>query len=347
LGTVFVLTGDNTDKILHNFPSFGNDGTYPTAGLIDVGSTLYGTTSKGGKYGYGTVFRMSTSGSEKVLHNFPSFSNDGKVPLGGLIDVGGTIYGTTWEGGSNAVGTVFTITPSGAEKVLYSFKNNPDGAAPFAGLTNVSGTLYGTTQLGGTDGNGTVFRITTRGKEKPLYSFGSKGDDGLNPAAGLTYAYGALWGTTQYGGTKCAKSRGCGTVFSITTGGTETVQHNFAGGNDGAAPYAGLTNVSGTGFLFGTTSEGGKYGSNGTVFEISLRSTRSGSYGYYLSHTFGNGTDGRTPYATMIYVAGNLIGTTDGGGISGYGTVFSLPASERARSSSRATHNPRDDGRLR
>jgi uncharacterized repeat protein (TIGR03803 family) len=76
-----------------------------------------------------------------------------------LIDVGGTFYGTTAWGGANNLGTVFSVTPSGAETVVHSFQGGNDGANPVGGLLNLGGTLYGTTSAGGPYGGGTVFAI--------------------------------------------------------------------------------------------------------------------------------------------------------------------------------------------
>ncbi len=152
--------------------------------------------------GYGTVFKITTSGKETVLHSFGGSSrDDGGEPEAGLINLNGTLYGTTSVGGKNATGTVFSITTSGIETLLYSFKvfGSGDGANPEAGLLNVKGTLYGTTSYGGTFGYGTVFSITPSGKETVLHSFGGSGD-GNEPFAGLINVKGTLYGTTTSGG---------------------------------------------------------------------------------------------------------------------------------------------------
>jgi uncharacterized repeat protein (TIGR03803 family) len=145
--------------------------------------TLYGTTYHGGgtsctygNYGCGTIFSVALSGGkETVLHTFGSRSGDGAYPLGGLINVNGTLYGTTGAGGANNAGTVFSITPSGTETVLYSFKGGSgDGAGPEGRLLDVRGTLYGITTSGGEYIDwGTFFSITTSGTETMLYSFGN------------------------------------------------------------------------------------------------------------------------------------------------------------------------------
>jgi uncharacterized repeat protein (TIGR03803 family) len=247
-----------------------------------VNGTLYGTTGGGGAYGFGTVYSVTLGGKEKVLHSFGN-GTDGAYPVGDLIDVNGTLYGTTAGGGANGCGsygycgTVFSITPGGTEKVLHNFVGAPsDGAGP-RGLTNVGGTLYGTTYTGGANTYGTVFKITTSGKESVLYSFAGPPNDGSGPRAGLTNVGGTLYGTTCNGGANASVayyyclSKGDGTVYKITTSGTESVLHSFAGPpSDGLNPLAGLTNVGGT--LYGTTFYGGKGRCSatgcGTVFSI-------------------------------------------------------------------------------
>src|SRR5579871_4674408 len=132
-----------------------------------------------------TALRTHVRPAYSVLYSFKGGSRDGENPFAGLINVNGTLYGTTAGGGaycaSTGCGTVFSITTSGVESVLYSFKNDPDGSHPLAGLLNVKGTLYGTTNGGGGIGYGTVFSITTSGKESMLYSFGGGSSDGQFP----------------------------------------------------------------------------------------------------------------------------------------------------------------------
>jgi len=214
-GSVFSVTTTGKCNFLYGFRG-QSDGAFPQATLINVNGTLYGTTSYGGGSGCygpgcGTVFSVTTTGREKVLHRFAG-GPDGAFPSASLIDVRGTLYGTTDYGGVKAHGTVFSVTTSGTEKVLHSFAGGSDGAAPVAGLINVEGTLYGTTSSGGSSNDGTVYSIRASGTEKVLYSFGG-GTDGADPVAGLTNVYGTLYGTTFYGGgTRCTpRGSGCGT----------------------------------------------------------------------------------------------------------------------------------------
>jgi uncharacterized repeat protein (TIGR03803 family) len=192
--------------LLYSFKG-GYAGRDPHAGpLVKVKGTLYGTTVYGGGpchdrcFG-GTVFAITTSGAETVLHSFEVSSQDGKNPRAGVIDAADTLYGTTIHGGSASCycGTVFKVTLSGAEAVLHSFAGEPDGSNPDAGLLNVNGSLYGTTFNGGTADEGTVFAVTMSGRESVLHSFAGA-PDGANPYAGLINVNGTLYGTTTKGG---------------------------------------------------------------------------------------------------------------------------------------------------
>ena len=275
-GSVFKISTTGVEKVLHSFKGhyYGYDGAHPVASLIDVKGTLYGTTSDGGsnsecQYSCGTVYSISKTGKEKVLHSFQSYT-DGTNPFGSLIDLKGTMYGTTGGGPGNAgfstgYGTVFSITRAGSEKLVHSFSPWPseDGTVPAAALINVNGTLYGTTADGAVYGYGTAFSITTSGSLTTLHIFGS-GSDGSRPLASLLNVHGTLYGTTELGG-----AYGKGTIFKMSlTGSKEKVLHSFGYGSDGATPLAGLIDVNGT--LYGTTSAGGTSG-NGTVFALKLR----------------------------------------------------------------------------
>ena len=182
--------------------------------------------------GCGTIFSVSTTGTEKVRYSFTG-GPDGAFPNGGLVDVNGTMYGMAEQGGagcgSGGCGTIFSLNKSGAFQAIYSFQGPPtDGAFPWGNLTNVKGVLYGTTDQGGastacstasrTPGCGTVFRVTTSGKERMLYSFEGS-PDGNYANMSLLYLKGVLYGTTLLGGSgSCARTAGtgCGTVFSLS-----------------------------------------------------------------------------------------------------------------------------------
>jgi uncharacterized repeat protein (TIGR03803 family) len=317
-----------TYHILANFR--GENGSEPYADLTAVGNTLYGTTWTGGPHGWGTVFSVGMTGGEHVLYAFNPRRRGAVKPEAGLVEVNGTLYGTTYTGGPNhrsggyACGTVFSITPSGGYKNLFDFDCASAGGNPEADLINVNGTLYGTTYDGGTYGGGTVFSISTSGSEHVIYSFGASKTDGIAPRAGLLDVNGVLYGTTSWGGSSTNCGRGCGTVFSVGISGGETVLHSFGSSGDGQEPLAGLIDVGGT--LYGTTNGGGAYG-KGTVFSVSTSGDET------VLHSFGYGSDGEYPSAAMLDANGTLYGTTMGGGQyveqsgGGGGTIFSISTS--------------------
>jgi uncharacterized repeat protein (TIGR03803 family) len=333
-GTVFAITISGHESVLYRFKG-GKDGSFPEGSLIDVHGTLYGTTYSGGgtgcyeKTGCGTVFAITTSGKERVLHHFRGGKTDGAYPEASLIDVNGTLYSTTVGGGASHEGTVFTVSASGAESLLYSFKRDAtDGGVPVAPLLDVNRKLYGTTDVGGTSDDGTAFNITTSGKETMLHSYAGGAADGAHPFAGLIDVEGTLYGTTLEGGeAQCGMLPGCGIVFAVTRTGNEAVLYRFKGGSkDGWYPSAGLAAIGST--LYGTTVYGGSTGclvrGCGTIFAV----TTSGKE--RVLHSFGETSgDGENPSASLIKVDGTLYGTTESGGTSGAGTVFSLSPSHR------------------
>jgi uncharacterized repeat protein (TIGR03803 family) len=196
--------------------SFGNgmDGANPIAGAVrDAAGNLYGTTEYGGAFGYGTVFKLTPSGTETILHSF-DLNADGAYPLARLVLYRGNLYGTTVNGGAYVDGTVFEVTPSGTETILHSFANNDiDGINPYAGLVLYKGNFYGTTVGGGGTGSvaGIVFDMTPSGTETILHVFAGS-PDGAFPWGGVVFdKSGNLYGTTFSGG-----SNNLGTVFKVT-----------------------------------------------------------------------------------------------------------------------------------
>ncbi|MGB6519276.1 MAG: choice-of-anchor tandem repeat GloVer-containing protein [Candidatus Cybelea sp.] len=291
-GTVFSISKRGAETTLYGFNGGNADGAYPSAGLVNVDGTLYGTTEQGGlgasgslgcENGCGTIYSITTSGSEKVLYKF--MGSQGFYPVAGLIDVKGTLYGTASLGGKKGkpkcsfgfgCGMVYSISTTGILNVLHQFTAGSDGANPATGLVDVNGTLYGTTNEGGGSGCGgsgcgTVYSVRPGGAEKVLYRF-SGGSDGSDPDAALVEVGGVLYGTTANGGGSGCAGSGCGTVYSISTTGAETVLHSFGGSPDGATPVAALINVRGV--LYGTTFYGGDgsgsggYVGRGTVFTL-------------------------------------------------------------------------------
>ncbi|MGO8675720.1 MAG: choice-of-anchor tandem repeat GloVer-containing protein [Limisphaerales bacterium] len=313
-GTVFSVNADGTDfTILHSF-SGGNDGAWPSAGLVLSGNTLYGTTSLGGSSGCGTVFSVNTDGTDfQTLHTFGGYPSDGAYPSSVLVLSGNTLYGTAGGCGALNNGTVFSVNIDGTGyTTLHDFNRATDGASPFAGLVLSGGTLYGTTTSGGSSGNGTVFSVNIDGTGfTAVYSF-TGGSDGALPYAGLVLSGNTLYGAAFNGG-----SSGNGTVFSVNTDGTGfTTLHGFSGGSDGANPAGGMVLSGNT--LYGTASAGGSW-NLGTVFRVNTDGTN-----FTTVYSLNGGTDGADPWGGLILSGDTLYGTAAEGGSSGYGTVFSL-----------------------
>ena len=335
-GTVFVVTTDGSAKVLFTFAG-GSDGAFPQGRLLDVNGTLYGTTSGGGDprcpngrsgTGCGTVYSITLNGSKTVLHRFHGGS-DGAIPSGGLVQLNGALYGTTIDGGSQGCGTVYRIRTSGQEQVIADFcTRHLDGSNPEGELVTVNGALYGTSSDGGSGSTrvcggscGFVFRVDTNGSATVLHNFTGGPTDGANPAAGLVNEKGLLYGTTWLGGD------GYGTVYSISTTGSENVIYRFKAPPDGEYPLAPLLAVNGV--LYGTTVGGGiasgchKGRSCGTVFSIDI-----GGKERVLHRFAGGSADGANPYAGLTTVNGRFYGTTSDGGlhcdIHSCGTVFAL-----------------------
>jgi uncharacterized repeat protein (TIGR03803 family) len=272
-----------------------------------------------------------------VLYTFTwSFqtTNDGAFPYGSLLqDSAGNLYGTTNGGGSIANGTVWKLTPSGTETVLYNFEGRVNGVEPVAGLVNDSaGNLYGTTEWG-IHGHGTVFKLDPSYTYSTVYAF-QGGTDGSNPISGAVRdSQGNFYGTTLDNNTQ-ADPEGFGTVYKVDSSGNETVLHNFTGGSDGGAPYNfGSLLRDSAGNLYGTTSAGGDVtrcsGTGcGTVFKVDTSGNLTTLYTF-----LGGNADGCTPAGGVIAdKVGNLYGTTTSCGNGGqpntntvgYGTVWKL-----------------------
>jgi uncharacterized repeat protein (TIGR03803 family) len=348
---VVLLTGARleaqTFTVLHDFSSTGNDASEPSSTLIfDTAGDLYGTSSIGGTYNSGAIFKLTPKvgggWTEKVVHSFNVGGEDGAGPVGGFIfDAAGNFYGTTSGGGAYGYGTVYELERGASggleEKILHRFGLPGDGQTPLGGLTlDAAGNLYGTTSEGGLWGDGTAFELTPDGqggwKEKIIHSFRHQlcgCGDGYNPRAGLiSDAAGNLYGTTFWGG-----DGGAGTVFELmldeSGGWTETVLYSFlSGAPDSQSPAAGLIFDS-AGDLYGTLSGwASPFGHGpGAVFELSPGA--DGTWTEQILHNFcslKNCADGSAPYSPVaLDAAGNLYGTTTSGPAYVYvGVAFEL-----------------------
>jgi uncharacterized repeat protein (TIGR03803 family) len=221
LGIPTVTGGEWTEDVLYNFGT-GTDGTIPIAGVtFDASGNLYGTTSAGGTYGYGTVFQLTPSTpswTENILHSF-ELGSDGGVPYAGLILYGGNFYGATTEGGAGGQsggGTIFELkNASGSWTFNELYGLSGWGiAGSYRNLLVVSGKIYATTHCDGQNNAGTVYELSLSSgvwNYDPLYVF-TGGSDGLYSISNLVAdKEGNLYGVTLGGG-----ADGYGVAFKVT-----------------------------------------------------------------------------------------------------------------------------------
>ncbi len=327
-GSASVTIGPYAEKPVYSFTSL-TDGAAPSVPLIQAqDGYYYGTTQQGGTYGYGTTFRVDSTGNVTPLYEFSgSYGEYLQSPLVQASD--GYFYGTAFAGGDlscaaidgfTGCGTVFKMDSSGVVTILHMFEGATEGAGPGGKLTiGTDGYFYGITNFGGASGYGTVFQMDSSGKVNTLYSF-SGSSDGLSPEGGLIQATdGYFYGTTGGGGDPSCQIwlgyQGCGTVFRIDSAEHFTTLYTFEGGTDGANPTEDLLQAS-DGYLYGTTLFGGDascsvsgYTGCGTIFKIDTAGH------FALVHDFSGGSEGGVPFSALIQACdGDFYGTATAGG---------------------------------
>jgi len=343
--------------VLHAFAD-GMDGASLFSGVaIDRYGTVYGVTYAGGytggicafpygSAGCGVVFRLVHRGSGWTFTPIYSFTGppDGAYPAGVVVGADGSLYGTTYGGGStgqgncllgaNGCGTVFNLKPPPNpcitvfcpwdETVLYRFSGtNGDGDTPYNGdlVFDGEGSIYGTTEVGGAYGAGVVYQLTpSHGAwaESVLYAFNASGSGwGGEPQSGVIFDHaGNLYGTEIEGGG----------VYQLTpsqSGWTGKLLQAFNTCMYGCGIEGGLI-MDAAGNLYGATTSYGPNG-GGTVYEL----LASQGWNVNLVYSFtGNSNLGGVGPADKLTMdaAGNLYGTTQAEGF-GYGTVFKLTPS--------------------
>jgi uncharacterized repeat protein (TIGR03803 family) len=243
-GVVFRVTPDGVESGIYSFVGGTGDGAFPTGVVQGSDGSLYGTTTIGGQYLMGAVFKITPAGIETLLHSF-SGGSDGQSPMPLVQALDGSFYGAMGTGGTSSntaancdgCGTLYRITPAGMETLVYTFNGGAnDGSEPRGPLVVGSdGDFYGVASEGGSlaDGGygcGTIFKATPSGSESTLYVFADVGTGGASQcpeASSLIQASdGNLYGVTKYGGQYSA-----GTVFSLTSAGIQTVIYSFGGGH--------------------------------------------------------------------------------------------------------------------
>ena len=253
----------------------------------------------------------------KVIHEF--HETDGVTSMVGPLVKGidGRLYGVLSDGGQYDQGVLFSITPQGNFKLLYSFTGGLDGAQPNTLFRDPDGHLYGATAFGGADpDSGVLFSVGADGTPTVAYNF--MGSDGgqIQPSH-VQFKQGSFYGTTSISG------NGSGTVYRFTPPSTVETLHEFGVFNpEQFSPYFGLSKADGV--FYGTTytiSSVPNFSLFGTVFRI----TDAGELS--VLYTFTGGADGSRPVGPPVRAAdGNFYGVTSEGGEFGCGTIYRIDA---------------------
>lgn len=317
-----------TYKVLYTYPGTDNNTsgiTWPSVLSQGQDGNLYSTIQTNGSTTYGTVYKVTTGGVYSDVYTFctegAGCTLTGGDPTGGVtLGFDGNLWGTTLNGGKDAAGTVFKVTPAGVLTKVYDFTNGKDDSAPtYAPLQGQDGNMYGVSEEQYTTQYGSFFKLTTKGVITP-HPFAYT--NGYTPNLPVQGTDGNFYGTTQSGGKAACV---CGVIYKATAGGAITVLHNFSGylsatSYDGSRPIGVL--VEGPdGNFYGTTYQGGAY-NEGTVFKITPTGT------YTLLHSFifsAPAYDGQLPIAGLtVGTDGNLYGVTAYGGKTNAGVVFEI-----------------------
>jgi uncharacterized repeat protein (TIGR03803 family) len=306
-----VAASAQTYTNLFTYPGTDNNTsgiTWPSVLSQGQDGLLYSTIQTNGTYNSGSVYKISTTGQYTLLYSFcaekPPCGTTGGIPTGGVtLGVDGNLWGTTTNGGKDAAGTAFKITPAGTLTSLYGFANGTDDSAPiFTLLQGQDGNMYGVSEAQYNTQYGSFFKLSTKGA---ITSHPFTYTDGAAPDLPVQGTDLNFYGTTQGGGDPTCK---CGVIYRATAAGKITVLHAFTGyPSDGNRPI-GILGQGSDGSFYGTTYGGGA-NNDGSVFKI----TPAGVY--TLLYSFGSTGDGVLPIAGLTLGAdGNFYGVTSGGG---------------------------------
>jgi uncharacterized repeat protein (TIGR03803 family) len=314
-GTIFRFRLPGTLDTLKSFNGTTDGGVSLGSIMIAKDSNIYGFTYSGGIYNNGTIFRISRTGTFKVIHNL-KVTTDGGFPRSTPVQApDGYLYGTCYNGGVNSEGTIFKINPTDTTfQVLRNLNCGPDGCNPYGSLiVGADGLLYGMCASSGAHGGGTIFRISTTGATFTVLRALTAVTDGGVP-------YGSLFKSSDgnyYGMANSGGNLNFGTVFRIKDT-VFKVLTNFNGSyTTGNAPFESLVQGKDNAY-YGTTNTGGKY-NFGTVFKLC-----GGTY--TVLHSFNLNPEGGYPEGSLIQATdGNYYGLTSSGGTGGNtGTIFKI-----------------------
>ncbi|MEI9917671.1 MAG: choice-of-anchor tandem repeat GloVer-containing protein [Bacteroidota bacterium] len=344
LGEVYKINTDGSNG--QSLYSFHSTGYQPMGGMISDGTFLYGVTMRGGEYDQGTVYKIKPDGTGFLkLADFDN-AGHGSWPQGRLYYDGTKLYGTTYTGGSNNVGTIYSLNTDGSAFTNLLNLSNANGASSSSSLISDGTFLYGMTQVGGTNGRGTIFKLKPNGTGYvKLYDF----DDAIGsiPEGDLILDGGVLYGTSYNGNVDA------GMIFKINTDGSNFQKLHGFDYTHGANPSGGL--LANGSFFYGVTTSGSSYG-NGVVFKIGKNGTgytvldsldysmgyrpdgsliTDGTYLYGITNntlfrtTFDGNfnkmmdfTDGQAGTGTLYSDGTFLYGITQTGGVNDKGTLF-------------------------
>lgn len=328
-GTIFKLDKSGNETVLHSFAG-GAGGSAPKGGLFrDPSGNLFGTASQGGTSACacGTVFELDANNVFTTLYSFRAGS-DGAGPSDTLVSSGGVLYGTTQFGGKGCssvggCGTIFKVTKTGQETILYRFAGLMDGFQPLGLIRDAAGNFYGAT-IAGTNNFGTIFKLDTTRHFIVLHTF-TGAADGAGPSGRLIRdVSGNIRGGTQAGGDPTCY---CGVIFRIDAAGNFKVLHTFFARTGGAEPVTGPLDVSGV--LYGSTAYGGNLNCMAPTTGCGVLYQIGNTGQYSVLHRFAGGNDGELPFAALALGADSSIyGTTSSGGTgtacgsTGCGTIF-------------------------
>jgi len=325
-------------RALHEFGNAKDGAGVWDSVTVDDHGNVYGTTSGGGTYRHGIVFRLELGRdgrwAETIIHNFPDSPVDGQGPLGGMLfDPPGTLYGTTQGGGGNyEYGTVFKMSLGSSgwkETILHRFGLKDQACCPQGNLAwDTKADLYGTA-----DSIFELFHGEKYWTETVLHIFTGRGGDGSGPEAGpIRDAAGNLYGTTLGGGGSKECGDGCGTVWELSPpasgsgaqGWTEHILYRFGFSGNEAFPGVGQLAMDAQRNLYGAVL-GGKYRA-GVIYELSPvpATSATGEWRETILYNFTGNADGGFPEGVIMDKAGNLYGICGVGGKYGEGTVFKL-----------------------
>jgi uncharacterized repeat protein (TIGR03803 family) len=322
------------ESVLYSFggPSSNKDGLNPIFLLQGPSPAynFYGTAPLGGASNNGTVFELTSGGTESTIYAFP-VPNSGTYSPNGLVVDGSLFYGTTASGGQQFMGgsgggSLFSLTAAGVENQVYAFCGCIDNLSFFEGIQPngliLSGSnFYGTTFTNGQHSSGTLFFVQPNGNGGVLYSFGASATDGQLPVGNLIQVAGNNE-TTFYGATQGGGTNGTGTVFSVNSvSGVESILYSFgpSSGHDAQAPESGLT-LATNGNFYGMTRLGGT-NNTGAIYEV----TPSGTETVLYSFPAPVNSENPAPNGILVQAPdGNLYGVTGNGGSLNYGTIFKI-----------------------